>query len=38
MVAERYDDEAPALTALQRQAERKRRCGYCAEEKPAFWG
>jgi predicted DNA-binding WGR domain protein len=28
MVAERFDDEAPALAALQRQAERKRRRGY----------
>jgi hypothetical protein len=28
MVAERFDDVAPALAALQRQAERKRRRGY----------
>ena len=28
VVAERYNDEAPALAALQRQAERKRRRGY----------
>ena len=26
--AERYEDEAPALDALQRQAERKQRRGY----------
>ncbi len=29
MVAERYDSAAPALAALQKQAERKRRRGYC---------
>ncbi len=28
MVAERYEDEAPALLALRRQAERKQRRGY----------
>jgi predicted DNA-binding WGR domain protein len=28
MVAERYDAESPALAALQRQDERKRRRGY----------
>ena len=30
MVAERYEDEAHALDALQRHAERKRRRGYAA--------
>jgi predicted DNA-binding WGR domain protein len=29
--AERYDDEAPALAALQRHAESKRRKGYAAQ-------
>ena len=28
VTAERYDDEAPALAALWKQAERKRRRGY----------
>lgn len=28
VVAEHYDEEAPALAALARQAERKRRRGY----------
>lgn len=31
MIAERYDNEAPALDALQRQAERKRRRGYAEQ-------
>jgi Uncharacterized conserved protein len=30
VVAEHYESEAPALDALQKQAERKRRKGYCA--------
>ncbi len=30
-VAEHFDDEAPALAALQRQAERKRRRGYAEQ-------
>jgi predicted DNA-binding WGR domain protein len=37
-VGERFDGEAPALAALQNHAERKRRRGYSAEEKPALWG
>jgi len=28
IIAERFDSEAPALAALQKQAERKRRRGY----------
>ncbi len=31
-VAERYDDEALAADALQRQAERKKRKGYVTQE------
>jgi predicted DNA-binding WGR domain protein len=31
IVAERYDDEVLAATAMQRQAERKRRRGYVAQ-------
>lgn len=31
IMAERYADEAPALVALQRQAERKQRRGYVQE-------
>jgi predicted DNA-binding WGR domain protein len=37
MMTESFESEAPALAALQRQAERKRRRGY-AEQKPAFKG
>ena len=29
IMAERYDSAAPALAALQKRAERKRRRGYC---------
>ena len=37
MVMESFASEAPALAALQRQAEHKRRRGY-TEQKPTLWG
>ncbi len=35
--AERYDAEAPALDALRRQAERKRRRGYSSDGVPRLF-
>jgi len=35
IMAERYDAEAPALDALQRQVERKRRRGYAEQPRIA---
>jgi predicted DNA-binding WGR domain protein len=36
VTAERHDSEAPALAALQKQAERKRRRGYTPREPQMF--